>query len=612
MAEFRFDLRDVEFVLFEQMKIGELCGLGHFKDQDEESYRSILGAAFDLAKERLWPINAESDRIGAKFEAGNVTVPACQKAFHRTFVENGFVAMANSAEWGGLGLPNLLSIACGEAFIAACLSYTLTPMLTRGAAHIIESHGADWMKALYLEKMYTGEWSGTMCLTEPQAGSDLAAVKTKARRDGDSFLLEGTKIFISSGDHDFTKQIVHPVLARIEGAPAGIKGISLFLVPKYLPRADGSLGERNDVACGNIEHKMGIKASPTCTLNFGENGTCRGWLIGQENNGIVYMFQMMNEARLEVGLQGLGQASGAYGQALAYAQERVQGLSLKGAPRTPDARPQTIISHPDVRRMLVGMKAQVEGIRALIYQTARNMDLAQSHPDEATRKSAERAVQLLTPVCKAYGTDMGFRVTEDAVQTHGGYGFCTEYPVEQYCRDVKITSIYEGTNGIQALDLVGRKLGMDGGAPFREYAEGLAAFVEAHAAHPLIGPWVKALAAARERLVLCTEKIAKALRDGDPHFAFLVATPYLRLFGDVACAALLLEQALLALGKLGPGDLAAHRAKAETDASSRFYYDKLCTAQFFVYNHLPRVAAYAETILSGDRSALDTAFPQVA
>ncbi len=609
MAEFRFDLKDVEFVLFEQMKLGELCGLGSYRDQDAESYRSILEAAYDLAREQLWPINAESDRVGATFEAGKVTVPACQKAFHRTFVENGFVAMANGAEWGGLGLPNLLSIACSEVFVAACLSYTLTPMLTRGAAHIIESHGADWMKRLYLGKMYSGEWSGTMCLTEPQAGSDLAAVKTKAKRDGDSFLLEGTKMFISSGDHDFTQQIVHPVLARIEGAPAGIKGISLFLVPKFLPNGDGTLGDRNDVACGNIEHKMGIKASPTCTLNFGENGRCRGWLIGQENKGIVYMFQMMNEARLEVGLQGLGQASSAYGQALAYAQQRVQGLSLKGAPRTPDAKPQTIISHPDVRRMLLGMKAQVEGIRALIYHAARQMDLAQSHPDEAIRKRADRALQLLTPVCKAYGTDMAFRVTEDAIQTHGGYGYCTEYPVEQLCRDVKITAIYEGTNGIQALDLVGRKLGLDGGAPFREYAEGLEAFVAGRSGHPLLGPLVKRLDAARDELVRCTEKIVKALHEGDPHFAFLVATPYLRLFGDVACAALLLEQALLALDKLGPGDLSAHRAKADRDASSRFYYDKLCTARFFVCNLLPRASAHAEAILSGDRSALEAAFP---
>ncbi len=611
MAEFRFDRRDVEFVLFEHLRIGELCGLGRYADQDVESYQSILGAAFDLAKEQLWPINAESDRIGAKFEAGKVTVPECQKAFHRTFVENGFVGMANSTEWGGMGLPNLLSIACGEMFVSGCMAYTLTPMLTRGAAHIVESHGAEWMKKLYLEKMYGGEWSGTMCLTEPQAGSDLAAVKTKARRDGDGFLLEGTKIFISSGDHDFTRQIVHPVLARIEGAPAGIKGISLFLVPKYVPNSDGTLGDFNDVACGSIEHKMGIKSSPTCTLNFGENGKCRGWLIGQENNGIVYMFQMMNEARLEVGLQGLGLAGAAYMQALAYTQERVQGISLKGAPREPGAKAQTIISHPDVRRMLLGMKAQVEGIRALIYSTARHMDLAHSHPDEATRRRSDGLVQLLTPVAKAYGTDMAFRVTEDAMQTHGGYGYCQEYPVEQLCRDVKITSIYEGTNGIQALDLVGRKLTLDGGALFKEYAAGLGTFVDTHLDHAVIGPWVKKLAGARDQLVLSTKAIGKALGGGDPHYAFLVATPYLRLFGDVACAALLLEQALVALEKLGPGDLASHRARAENDASARFYVDKLSTAQFFVHAYLPRAASYAETILSGDRSALEIGFPQL-
>jgi alkylation response protein AidB-like acyl-CoA dehydrogenase len=612
MAEFRFDLRDVEFVLFEQMRIGELCGLGTYVDQDEDSYRSILAAAYDLTKERLWPINAESDRVGARFDAGTVTVPDCQKEFRKTFVENGFLAMANSPEWGGLGLPTLLSAACGEIFIAGCLSFTLTPMLTRGAAHIIEVHGTGAMKRLYLEKMYSGEWSGTMCLTEPQAGSDLAAVKTRARRDGDAFLIEGTKIFITSGDHDFTKQIVHPVLARIEGAPPGIKGISLFLVPKYVPNADGSLGEFNDVSCGNIEHKMGIKASPTCTLNFGENGRCRGWLIGQENNGIVYMFQLMNEARIEVGLQGLGQAASAYGQALAYAQERVQGVSLKGAPREKGTKAQTIIAHPDVRRMLLGMKAQVEAIRALIYETARNEDLAQVHPDAAVRKKAERVVQLLTPVCKAYGTDMAFRVAEDAIQVHGGYGYCQEYPVEQICRDVKITSIYEGTNGIQALDLVGRKLTIEGGALFRDYAAGVRTLLDAAAAHPVVRPWALAVAAHAGRLDACSEKIGAALAEGDQHFAFLVAVPYLRMFGDVASAALLLGQALIAADRLGPGDLEAYKAKAESDAPSRFYYDKLRTVQFFVYNHLPRVTATAETILSGDRSALEAVLPEVS
>ncbi len=612
MVDFRFDTRDAAFVLFEQMRLGELCELEAFRDQDAETYQSMFDAAHDLAKEQLWPINAESDRLGATFEAGKVSVPECQRTFYKTFVENGFVAMSNSAEWGGMGVPELLGTACTEVFQAACMSFALTPMLTRGAAHIIESHGADWMKQLYLEKMYTGEWAGTMCLTEPQAGSDLAAVKTKARRDGDSFLIEGTKTFISSGDHDFTKQIVHPVLARIEGAPAGIKGISLFLVPKYVPDEKGQPGAFNDVTCGGIEHKMGIKASPTCTLNFGENGTCRGWLIGQENMGIVYMFQMMNEARLEVGLQGLAVAGEAYLQALAYAQERVQGLSLKGAPREPGAKAQTIICHPDVRRMLLGMKAQVEGLRALIYTTARAVDLAPHHPDEATRRRHDRRSQLLTPVCKAYGTDMGFRVTEDAIQVHGGYGFCQEYPVEQLCRDIKIASIYEGTNGIQAMDLVGRKLMLEDGTLFKEYLADLEALIAAQSGHAVLGPWVAKLAQAKDLLVAATLRVAKALKEGDQHYAFLVSTPYLRLFGDVACAALLVEQAALAAEKLGAGDMAAWKAAAEADVAKRFYFDKLCAVQFFVHNLLPRAGAYAETILSEDRSALDATVPQLA
>ena len=612
MVDFRFDTRDAAFVLFEQMRLGEFCELEAFRDQDAETYQSMFDAAHDLAKEQLWPINAESDRLGARFEAGKVSVPECQRKFYRTFIENGFVAMSNSAEWGGMGVPELLGTACTEVFQAACMSFALTPMLTRGAAHIIESHGADWMKQLYLEKMYTGEWAGTMCLTEPQAGSDLAAVKTKAKRDGDSFLLEGTKTFISSGDHDFTKQIVHPVLARIEGAPAGIKGISLFLVPKYVPDEKGGLGAFNDVTCGGIENKMGIKASPTCTLNFGENGACRGWLIGQENMGIVYMFQMMNEARLEVGLQGLAVAGEAYLQALAYAQERVQGLSLKGAPREPGAKAQTIICHPDVRRMLLGMKAQVEGLRALVYTAAHAVDMAHHHADEAIRRRYDRLGQLLTPVCKAYGTDMGFRVTEDAIQVHGGYGFCQEYPVEQLCRDIKIAAIYEGTNGIQAMDLVGRKLVVEEGLLVKEYLAGLEAQIAAQTGHAVLGPWAQRLAQARDLLVAATLRVGKALKEGDQHYAFLVSTPYLRLFGDVACAALLLEQAGIALEKLGAGDMAAWKAAAEGDAAKRFYYDKLCTVQFFIHNLLPRVGAYAETILSEDRSALEATFPQLA
>ena len=610
MGEFRFDKRDIEFVLFEQFKAGELLKLDKFKDFDLEVFKSTFNTAYDFAKEQLWPINSESDKIGAKFDKGQVTVPECQKKVFPEYCANGFLGMSNSAEWGGMGFPDLVSTACNEAFISGCMAFSLTPMLTRGAAHIFESHGSEWMKKTYLEKMYSGEWCGSMCLTEPQAGSDLAAVKTKAKRDGDSFLIEGTKIFISSGDHDFTKQIVHPVLARIEGAPEGIKGISLFLVPKYLPNPDGTLGEFNDVNCGNIEHKMGIKSSATCTLNFGEAGKCRGWLIGKENNGMIYMFQMMNEARLEVGLQSLGLAGTAYMNALAYAQERVQGASLKGG-RDKGAKASTIIAHPDIRRMLLGMKAQVEGMRALMYYTAKNIDLSHNHPDAEERKRCDGLVQLLTPICKAYGSDMGFRVTEDAMQVHGGYGFCQEYPVEQFCRDIKICSIYEGANGIQAMDLVGRKLIMDGGSLFKAYMGEMSKFIDAQTGNAVIGDWIKKLAKARDLLVNCSIHIGKALQGGDAYYAFLVSTPYLRLFGDFSCAALLLEQSLIALEKLGPGDMAAYKAKAEGNESLKFYYDKLCTTQFFVYNLLPRAEGNAETILSGDRSALEACFPQL-
>jgi len=481
-------------------------------------------------------------------------------------------------------------------------------MLTRGAAHIIETVGEQWMKDTYCAKMYSGEWAGTMCLTEPQAGSDLAAVNTKAKRDGDSFLIEGTKIFISSGDHDFVQQKVHPVLARIEGAPAGVKGISLFMIPKYLPNADGTLGEFNDVNAVNIEHKMGIKSSPTCTLNFGENGKCRGWLLGKENNGIVYMFQMMNEARLEVGLQSLALAGAAYMHALAYAQERVQGASLKGS-RDQGAKASTIISHPDIRRMLLSMKSQVEGIRALVYYTAKNIDLAHNVSDPAKKKYYDNLVQFLTPMVKAYSSDMGFRVTEDAIQVHGGYGFCQEYPVEQFCRDIKICSIYEGANGIQAMDLVARKMVIENGQLFKDSIGALSAIIAKHENNPVIGELAKKLGAARDVILKCTMTYVKCAKEKDMFYPLLTSIPFLRMVGDLVCGTLLLDQAALALEKLGTANLEEARAKAQNDNDTRFYYDKVMSAKFFVNNHLPRISAGAETILSNDRSALDACFP---
>ncbi len=556
------------------------------------------------------PMNAVADAEGVTFDKATkkVTVPKCFHETYKLYTENGWLSLDHSPEWGGQGMPYALALTCNDMFFGGCLSFCLNSLLTVGAAHLIESFGTDELKQTYLEKMFSGQWAGTMCLTEAGAGSDVGASRTRAKKDGDSYLIEGEKVFISAGEHDLTENICHAVLARIEGAPEGTKGLSLFLVPKYIPNADGSAGEFNDVECSGTEHKMGIHASPTCTMLFGPNGKCRGWLLGEANKGMRAMFQMMNEARISVGLQGAALANAAYQLALEYSKERVQGKDLRTGKET------TIQFHPDVRQMLMWQKAISEGTRALLIRTAMFYDLSQAAESEEERKRYQGYLEILTPICKAYASDQGFRSVELSLQTLGGYGYLTEYGVEQLLRDTKIASIYEGTNGIQALDLVGRKMPMEGGALFKTMAERMGKLVADNIQHPALAGEFKTLGGAIEALVSTAMFLAEAGKQQPAHVV-LNATPFLDLFGQVAIGWLLMEQAVLALPKLAAickaksvdmQDFKAMVKLCDEDEEARFLGGKIGVARFYARRALSQCGAKADALKSGDLSPLET------
>jgi len=605
--DFLADRRDMEFVLFEYLQIEKLLEFEKWKEFDLEQFKMVLNEAIKSATGIVAPLNASGDEEGAKLEDGQVTLPTGFKEAWEKYRDGGWTGMANSPEWGGMGFPESLGLAVGELFVGANCSFTMTPGLTRGAAAVIETFGDQWQKKTFVQKMYLGQWAGTMCLTEPQAGSAVGDVKTFARPDKDgAWSINGTKLFITSGDHDLTENIIHLVLARTPDAPAGIKGISLFIVPKYKVKKDGAMGDFNDIVCTNIEHKMGIHASPTCTLNFGDDGNCLGYLIGDINKGIMYMFHMMNEARIGVGMQGMAQASPAYQLALRYSKERVQGAHILEF-KNPNARRVEIIEHPDVKRMLMTMKSLVEGCRALLYSTAFFSDMLAG----TENREWENLIDLLTPVCKAYCTDMAFKVTELAIQVHGGYGYCTEYGVEQYCRDVKISSIYEGANGIQALDLVGRKLGAKGGMLFMSFLNRINVFIGKNNAHPALADLVKELDDTKNKLAEATMSFA-AMGKENPLFPISYATPYLKMFGDVACAYFMLDMAVVADERLeniykakNANDDESQKALRKENDEAAFYHGKVQTARFFIKQLLPDVYAISKSIESQDISMLD-------
>ncbi|MBF0373223.1 MAG: acyl-CoA dehydrogenase [Alphaproteobacteria bacterium] len=579
MPSYAPPVRDIFFAMVEVAGLAEVAALPGCEDSAELA-APVLDEAAKLASEVLAPLNPVGDREGCVLENGAVRTPTGFREAYARFVEGGWNGMPFDPEYGGQGLPWLLTTAVGEMWQAANMAFGLCPLLTQGTVELLSSHGSAEQKALYLPPLIEGVWTGTMNLTEPQAGSDLGALRSRAVPDGDAWKITGQKIFITHGEHDMAENIVHLVLARVPDAPAGPKGISLFIVPKFLPGADGRPGPRNDLRCVSLEHKLGIKASPTAVMSFGDGGGATGFLIGEANRGLEYMFTMMNNARLNVGLQGVAVAERAYQKARAYARERVQSR----APGTPG--PATIIHHADVRRMLMTMKAETEAARALALLAARHLDVAKRHPDDATRAYAQRQVDLLIPVVKAWCSEVGMATADTAIQVHGGMGFIEETGVAQHLRDARITAIYEGTNGIQAADLVGRKLLRDKGFAAREALAAMRSDVQrAERDLPEIGArlaeGVAALEAATAWLLANAER--------DPHLPGAASTPYLRLFGTVAGGWVTTRAALAA------------RAGAADD---RFLAAKLVTARFYADHLLPRAGGFLAAVTAGPQAVM--------
>ncbi|GBR07611.1 acyl-CoA dehydrogenase C-terminal domain-containing protein [Acetobacter oeni] len=582
-------LRDMKFVLTELHDFTRITKLEAFSEIDAETMETVLEEAGKFVSEVLLPLNVVGDREGCHLENGVVRTPAGFREAYAGFCEAGWASVTGSPDYGGQGLPESIGMLISEMICSTNLSFGLYPGLTNGAMTALRKYGSEELKSLYMPKMITGTWSASMCLTEAQCGTDLGLVRTRAVPAGDgTWNVTGSKIFISAGEHDLTENIIHMVLARLPDAPAGIRGISLFLVPKFLPRADGGVGPRNGVVCTALEHKMGIKGSATCQLSFDD---AKAWLVGQPHKGMQAMFAMMNSERLGVGIQGLGIAEVSRQSAVAYAKDRLQGRSLAGT-RYPKLPADPIIVHPDVRRMLMTMRVIAEGCRALGTWVTNELDIAEHSRNNEECRNAEDFVALMTPVVKALFTDLGSEAASLAVQTYGGHGYIVDHGVEQYARDSRITMIYEGTNGIQALDLVGRKLPAHMGRNLRGLFHPVAGFIEQHKTHPALGKMTEELERAFGALQLATGQIAQKGM-ADPEEAAAAATDYLRLTGLVAQAYLWARTAKIAL------------SKADTEGPDKaFYAAKLTSAQFFYDRILPDTAALWLKIKSGKASMM--------
>jgi alkylation response protein AidB-like acyl-CoA dehydrogenase len=595
-----FDRRDTDFVLFDVLKVQDLTRLPRFADHSEDVFRMILDAAEKLTHEEVAPTNVDGDRIGVKLVDGKVQVPESFKGAYRKYIEGGWFTLMEDYDVGGQQLPHSLGVAVEAMFDAANHSLQMLPGLSIGAVQMVKTFGTERQKKLYMEKMYSGDWSGTMCLTEPNAGSDVGNLTTVARRNPDgTYSIKGAKIFISWGEHEVCENIIHPVLARIEGDPAGTKGISIFLVPKYRVNEDGSMGEFNDVTCVGLEHKMGIHGSPTCQLNFGENDACVGELLGEERKGMKIMFQMMNTARLGVAVQGLSLAEPAWLYALEYAEERKQGSSMKEF-KNPDAPRVSIMQHPDVRRMILDMQAKVQAMRALLLFTGHNADIASAgEGDEAAL--AQGVVELMTPIVKSWCTDIGFDVNETAIQVLGGHGFLADHPLEQYMRDAKIGSLYEGTNGIQAMDLLGRKIGMKGGL----YLMQLAARIDETCGRAQADADLKDLgdlvSQARNALAETAMQLGATFAGGDLELPLLNAKPFLDAMSETLAGWALLEHALVAKAKLA----ALGGVDPRTNPDAAFLDGKIKTARYFISRTLPLSVGKFQIIRTSDRTPLE-------
>ena len=599
---YRAPVKDLRFVLDELIGTESLRACPEFADYSSETVDAVLGEAARFAETVLDPLCKSGDREGAQWSATGVTMPAGFRDAYQHFCESGWPSLRSETEYGGQNMPAVLGTAVEELWASSNLAFKLCPMLTLGAIEAIQRFATPALKQLYLPKMVRGEWTGTMNLTEPQAGSDLAQIRTRAVPAGPNYRIHGQKIFITYGEHDLTDNIVHMVLARIDGAPPGVRGISLFMVPKFWVNADGRPGARNDVYCASIEHKLGIHASPTCVMMFGENEGALGLLVGEPNRGLEYMFVMMNAARLSVGLEGYAQGERAFQQASAWARSRVQGkppvpmhrVSASASMGT-SSSPAPIIGHPDVKRMLLGMKSTVEACRALGLYAAYQLDLGRAHPDEAERAAAQARGDLLIPIVKGFCTENGIDIASTGIQVHGGMGFIEETGAAQTLRDVRITTIYEGTTGIQSNDLIGRKVGRDRGAVLMAFVTEMEQSLESLSAeHPQAARARTAAADGVARLRAASDALLQHLGNA-PDRAMAVSVPFLKLCGVVIGGWLMARAASIAARRLADGA-----------ADREFLLAKIATADFFSMQVLPQALALEQIVKHGSDAVVGT------
>ncbi|MBO67397.1 MAG: acyl-CoA dehydrogenase [Acidiferrobacteraceae bacterium] len=588
MISYKAPIGDLLFLYEEVFDPNDISNLTSQQETTTDLVKTIWEEGAKFCEDQLVHINRSGDEEGCHFNNGAVRTPEGFKEAYSKYVASGWSGLTCEQKFGGQGLPNSVNIALEEMLCSANLAFSTYPGLTRGVYRALRLFGAEPLKKLYLPKLVNGEWSGTMCLTEPHCGTDLGLLRTKAiPTDDDNYLITGSKIFITAGEHDLTENIVHLVLARLPDAPKGIKGVSLFLAPKYLPNNDGTLRSRNSLACTSIEHKMGINASATCAMNFDQ---AVGWLVGEPNKGMQAMFTMMNDARLGVGMQGLGIAEISYQAATTYAESRLQGRSLAGS-KHPEKPADPLVVHPDIRRMLLTMRSFTEGARALTLWVARHLDFRDNAVTVEARQSSDDFVQVMTPIVKAFLTDLGFDITNIGLQIHGGHGYIRETGVEQYVRDARITQIYEGANGIQALDLVGRKLPAHAGRYLRSFFHPVQNWLEKQNDNDEMQVFVAPISKAFGRLQIATGYIAQSGQK-NPEAAAAAATEYLRLFG------------LVALGYMW-GRIAETSLNKQSSATNDFYLKKLVTAKFFTQHILPETGSLFASIMSGSETIIN-------
>ncbi len=593
MPQYKVPVRDIKFILNDFLDLGRYSNMPGFEDATEDMSDAIIDAASQIAEDVLFPINQGGDEEGCTFKDGDVTTPKGFKEAYDTYTKGGWTGLTNDPDYGGQGMPYVIGAAINEMVCASNMAFGMYPGLTHGAYSAIHAHGSDEQKQMYLPKMTSGEWTGTMNLTEPHCGTDLGLIRTKAEPAGDgAYKITGQKIFISAGEHDLAANIIHLVLAKIPDGPEGVKGISLFVVPKFLVNEDGSLGARNTVTVGSIEEKMGIHANSTCVMNY-DGAT--GWLVGMKHKGLRAMFTMMNEARWGVGMQGLGQSEIAYQNAAQYAKDRLQGRALTG-PKEREKKADPLLVHPDIRRMLLNQKAFNEGARALLYYTAIRLDIAHKHPDEGQRQAADDFASLIMPVAKGYVTDKAFEYCVSAQQVFGGHGYIREWGMDQFVRDSRIAMIYEGANGVQALDLVGRKLGQNGGRAMMAFGKEITDFIASCKDDDRMAPFTKPLEKAGGRMQKATMWLMQhAMKN--PDNAGAASHAYMHLFGIVALTYMWAMMARTAMEQIDTGS-------TPEEAADPFYANKLKTAHYFMDQFVPETSSLVARIEKGSESMM--------